>query len=47
MFIFTLPVIIQFVLFVLDLIIGVVMAQGLARAMGGQIKLGVGKMRLA
>jgi len=47
MFIFMLPVVIQFVLFILDLIIGVTIAQGIARALGGQIKLGVGKMKLA
>ncbi|MGC8537382.1 MAG: hypothetical protein ACP5MZ_00130 [Candidatus Micrarchaeia archaeon] len=39
--------ILQFILFILDLIIGVVIVQHIASLLGGSLKLGVGKMKLA
>ncbi len=38
--------ILQFVLFVLDLIIAVVIAQDIARVLGGSLRFGVGRLRL-
>ena len=46
MFIYLFPVVVQFILFILDLLIGITAARGIARALGGDIKLGVGKLKL-
>lgn len=37
----------QFLLFVIDIVMGVALAQGMARLMGGKITLGIGKFKLA
>ncbi len=47
MFDFAVPVVIQFILLVLDLIIGIVIAMNVARVLGGNIRLGIGKLKLA
>ena len=39
--------ILQFILFILDLIIGVVIVQHIASLLGGSLRLGVGRMKLA
>ncbi|MFI5412808.1 MAG: hypothetical protein ACHQX1_02865 [Candidatus Micrarchaeales archaeon] len=46
-FAYMVPVIIQFILLVMDLIIGIVMAMNIATALGGNIRLGIGKLKLA
>jgi hypothetical protein len=40
------PVVVQFILLVLDLIIGITMATNIANLLGGSLRLGIGKMKL-
>ncbi len=44
---YAIPLGLQFILFILDLIIGVTVATSLATALGGRIRLGIGKFRVA
>jgi hypothetical protein len=44
---YALPVSLQFILFLLDLVIGVVAAQSIATALGGKLRLSLGKFKMA
>jgi hypothetical protein len=46
-FTYILPVIVAFILFILDILIGVVLATNIAKLLGGNIRLGIGKLKLA
>jgi hypothetical protein len=41
------PLMVQFILFILDIVLLVALAQGVAKILGGSIRLGIGKMKLA
>lgn len=44
---YQLPMVLQFILFVIDLIMAIVLAQQIAKMLGGSLRLGFGKMKLA
>ena len=46
LFAYVVPVVVQFILMIMDLIIGVVAAQQLATMLGGKIRLGIGNIKL-
>jgi hypothetical protein len=43
---YVVPVVVQFILLIIDLILGIVIAQQLAKALGGKIRLGIGSIKL-
>ena len=41
------PLMVQFIMFIIDIVVIVAIAQGIAKILGGSIRLGIGKMKLA